>query len=272
MTRAAAAAGLRLCDRNEAALSRAGAGSQPLLSPRDRGAAFCSPGGKACVALLSMLCLVSFPELPVACKAGTGRWGPPQRRAPGPAPALHTPVATQPCAALAPPVCASPPSGRPTWRRRALPSNGHFLRPERAPPALIGSGARCSSTPTSSLWSAWLPVPPGCGSGSECTGEAMADLAALEELAKLEYLSLVSKVCTELDNHLGINDKDLGKQGRAAAVGRAVVAGPNGPHTFSDGLLKFREIYKKSSEETLWRSALMWASRKRSRCPVGRWI
>uniref|UniRef100_A0A8C9L7D5 ATP-dependent RNA helicase DHX8 n=1 Tax=Pavo cristatus TaxID=9049 RepID=A0A8C9L7D5_PAVCR len=38
---------------------------------------------------------------------------------------------------------------------------------------------------------------------------SMADLAALEELAKLEYLSLVSKVCTELDNHLGINDKDL---------------------------------------------------------------
>lgn len=36
-----------------------------------------------------------------------------------------------------------------------------------------------------------------------------------EELAKLEYLSLVSKVCTELDNHLGINDKDLGELGRA---------------------------------------------------------
>ncbi|XP_053309607.1 ATP-dependent RNA helicase DHX8 [Spea bombifrons] len=31
----------------------------------------------------------------------------------------------------------------------------------------------------------------------------------MEELTKLEYLSLVSKVCTELDNHLGINDKDL---------------------------------------------------------------
>uniref|UniRef100_A0AAR2LUU8 DEAH-box helicase 8 n=1 Tax=Pygocentrus nattereri TaxID=42514 RepID=A0AAR2LUU8_PYGNA len=29
------------------------------------------------------------------------------------------------------------------------------------------------------------------------------------ELKKLEYLSLVSKVCTELDNHLGISDKDL---------------------------------------------------------------
>lgn len=47
----------------------------------------------------------------------------------------------------------------------------------------------------------------------------MADLAALEELAKLEYLSLVSKVCTELDNHLGINDKDLGERGGAAAAG-----------------------------------------------------
>uniref|UniRef100_A0A7N6A173 RNA helicase n=1 Tax=Anabas testudineus TaxID=64144 RepID=A0A7N6A173_ANATE len=31
----------------------------------------------------------------------------------------------------------------------------------------------------------------------------------LDELSQLEYLSLVSKVCTELDNHLGISDKDL---------------------------------------------------------------
>ncbi|XP_038215388.1 ATP-dependent RNA helicase DHX8 [Zerene cesonia] len=31
----------------------------------------------------------------------------------------------------------------------------------------------------------------------------------MDELVKLEHLSLVSKVCTELDNHLGINDKDL---------------------------------------------------------------
>ncbi|KAJ8346247.1 hypothetical protein SKAU_G00304400 [Synaphobranchus kaupii] len=36
----------------------------------------------------------------------------------------------------------------------------------------------------------------------------MADGGEIE-LKKLEYLSLVSKVCTELDNHLGINDKDL---------------------------------------------------------------
>lgn len=33
----------------------------------------------------------------------------------------------------------------------------------------------------------------------------------MDEVAKLEHLSLVSKVCTELDNHLGLNDKDLGK-------------------------------------------------------------
>lgn len=32
----------------------------------------------------------------------------------------------------------------------------------------------------------------------------------MDEIEKLEYLSLVSKVCTELDNHLGLNDKDLG--------------------------------------------------------------
>lgn len=37
----------------------------------------------------------------------------------------------------------------------------------------------------------------------------MADIG-VDELSQLEYLSLVSKVCTELDNHLGINDKDLG--------------------------------------------------------------
>jgi len=30
-----------------------------------------------------------------------------------------------------------------------------------------------------------------------------------EDLGELEYLSLVSKVCTELDNHLGMNEKTL---------------------------------------------------------------
>lgn len=31
----------------------------------------------------------------------------------------------------------------------------------------------------------------------------------MDELRQLEHLSLVSKVCTELENHLGLNDKDL---------------------------------------------------------------
>lgn len=34
-------------------------------------------------------------------------------------------------------------------------------------------------------------------------------MAKMDELLKLEHLSLVSKICTELDNHLGMNDKDL---------------------------------------------------------------
>lgn len=33
----------------------------------------------------------------------------------------------------------------------------------------------------------------------------------MDEVQKLEHLSLVSKVCTELENHLGLDDKDLGK-------------------------------------------------------------
>lgn len=33
----------------------------------------------------------------------------------------------------------------------------------------------------------------------------------MDELDQLEHLSLVSKICTELENHLSINDKDLGK-------------------------------------------------------------
>lgn len=36
-------------------------------------------------------------------------------------------------------------------------------------------------------------------------------LVIMAEIEQLEYLSLVSKVCTELENHLGLNDKDLGK-------------------------------------------------------------
>lgn len=32
----------------------------------------------------------------------------------------------------------------------------------------------------------------------------------MDELAQLESLNLVAKVCTELENHIGINDKVLG--------------------------------------------------------------
>ena len=35
-------------------------------------------------------------------------------------------------------------------------------------------------------------------------------MATLDEIKRLEYLSLVSMVCTELENHLGISEKDLG--------------------------------------------------------------
>jgi ATP-dependent RNA helicase DHX8/PRP22 len=36
--------------------------------------------------------------------------------------------------------------------------------------------------------------------------------STMDELEQLEHLSLVSKICTELENHLSINDKDLGKE------------------------------------------------------------
>jgi ATP-dependent RNA helicase DHX8/PRP22 len=32
----------------------------------------------------------------------------------------------------------------------------------------------------------------------------------MNAVENLEHLSLVSKICTELENHLGVNDKDLG--------------------------------------------------------------
>lgn len=49
-----------------------------------------------------------------------------------------------------------------------------------------------------------------CARISRRTTTTMAQ-GKLVELERLEYLSMVSKVCTELDNHLGLNDKDLGE-------------------------------------------------------------
>ena len=37
----------------------------------------------------------------------------------------------------------------------------------------------------------------------------MSKIDLLSDLEKLEKISLVSKICTELENHLNINDKDL---------------------------------------------------------------
>lgn len=34
----------------------------------------------------------------------------------------------------------------------------------------------------------------------------------MDELEQLESLNLVAKVCTELENHIGISDKVLGKK------------------------------------------------------------
>lgn len=47
-------------------------------------------------------------------------------------------------------------------------------------------------------------------------------MEASDDLRRLEYLSLVSKVCTELENHLGISDKDLGDGGVVVVVVSAV--------------------------------------------------
>ena len=45
----------------------------------------------------------------------------------------------------------------------------------------------------------------------------------MDELEKLEHLSLVSKVCTELDNHLGLNDKDLGELNKVCALQNCIL-------------------------------------------------
>ncbi|XP_039268020.2 ATP-dependent RNA helicase DHX8-like [Styela clava] len=68
----------------------------------------------------------------------------------------------------------------------------------------------------------------------------------MDDLEKLEYLSLVSKVCTELDNHLGMNDKDLaefvinlaGKHVTVESFSSALAKnGAEFPHSFTRNLL-----------------------------------
>ncbi|XP_054717545.1 ATP-dependent RNA helicase DHX8-like [Uloborus diversus] len=78
----------------------------------------------------------------------------------------------------------------------------------------------------------------------------------MEEIKKLEYLSLVSKICTELENHLGINDKDLaefiinlaGKNDTFEAFKKALLQnGAEFPDSFMSNLLRIIQQMKPSS-------------------------
>ena len=69
---------------------------------------------------------------------------------------------------------------------------------------------------------------------------------AMDDLANLQYLSLVSKVCTELENHIGMSDKtlaefiiDLAKKNRELPAFRAALDenGAEFPASFASSLL-----------------------------------
>ncbi|KAJ7381295.1 ATP-dependent RNA helicase dhx8 [Desmophyllum pertusum] len=75
----------------------------------------------------------------------------------------------------------------------------------------------------------------------------------MEELQQLEQLSLVSKICTELDNHLGINDKDLaefiimlGERNSSLDKFQAALAenGAEFPESFTSNLLRLIQKMK----------------------------
>lgn len=79
----------------------------------------------------------------------------------------------------------------------------------------------------------------------------------MEELSKLEHLSLVSKICTELDNHLGMNDKDLAEfiidlaetHTTFDAFKKALVEnGAEFPDSFITSLLRIIQLMKTSKK------------------------
>ncbi|RMX42316.1 hypothetical protein pdam_00014654 [Pocillopora damicornis] len=79
----------------------------------------------------------------------------------------------------------------------------------------------------------------------------------MEELQQLEQLSLVSKICTELDNHLGINDKDLaefiimlGERNSTIDKFQAALAenGAEFPDSFASNLLRLIQKMKPKLE------------------------
>lgn len=81
----------------------------------------------------------------------------------------------------------------------------------------------------------------------------------MEELSKLEHLSLVSKICTELDNHLGMNDKDLAEfiidlaeeNDTLESFKKALIEkGAEFPDSFIANLLRIIQLMKKSKKNT----------------------
>lgn len=77
----------------------------------------------------------------------------------------------------------------------------------------------------------------------------------MDELLKLEHLSLVSKICTELDNNLGINDKDLAefiidlaeKNPQFEGFKKALIEnGAEFPDSFISNLLRIIQLMKTS--------------------------
>lgn len=88
----------------------------------------------------------------------------------------------------------------------------------------------------------------------------------MDELTKLEHLSLVSKICTELDNHLGMNDKDLAefiidlaeKNTTFDAFKNALTEnGAEFPDSFISNLLRIIHLMKTSKKSTANEDELM---------------
>lgn len=81
----------------------------------------------------------------------------------------------------------------------------------------------------------------------------------MDELLKLEHLSLVSKICTELDNHLGMNDKDLAefiidlaeKNTSFETFKKTLIEnGAEFPDSFISNLLRIIQLMKTSKKST----------------------
>lgn len=87
----------------------------------------------------------------------------------------------------------------------------------------------------------------------------------MEELSKLEHLSLVSKICTELDNHLGMNDKDLAefiidlaeKHTKLEDFKKVLIEnGAEFPDSFITNLLRIIQLMKRPKNASISESEL----------------